>query len=66
MKKLGRKGNFESGSLTAFACVCRCNCLCLTCNNCTSVAMATGREVMAYVNDSNNYTQSFGMMTLLG
>ena len=34
MKKLGKKGGFNEGTLVAFACACNCNlCLCTSCNN---------------------------------
>ena len=32
MKKLGKKGGFNEGTLVAFACACNCNlCLCTSC-----------------------------------
>ena len=41
MKKLGKKGGFNEGTLVAFACACNCNlCLCTSCNNCNTIPNA--------------------------
>ena len=45
MKKLGKKGGFNEGTLVAFACACNCNlCLCTSCNNCNTIPNATAHK----------------------
>lgn len=65
MNKLGRKSQFEKGTLMAFACNCRCSCYCLSCSNCNTVPNATGLQLMNTVNDNNLYNKSFGPLTIL-
>ncbi len=65
-KKLGKKGGFDDGTLTAFACICNCNlCICTSCSNCNTVENATGMQITQSVTYNNLYNQSFGPMTLL-
>lgn len=46
VKKLGKKGDFNSGTLVAFACACNCNlCICSSCSNCNTVPNATGLQI---------------------
>ena len=66
MKKLGKKGGFNEGTLVAFACACNCNlCLCTSCNNCNTIPNATGIQLTGNVTYNNLYNKSFGPMTLL-
>lgn len=66
MKKLGKKGGFNEGTLVAFACACNCNlCLCTSCSNCNTVPNATGIQITGHVTNTNLYNKSFGPMTLL-
>jgi len=63
MKKLGKKGGFNEGTLVAFACACNCN-LCL-CTSCNTIPNATGIQLTKNVTYNNLYNKSFGPMTLL-
>lgn len=66
MKKLGKKGGFNEGTLVAFACACNCNlCLCTSCSNCNTIPNATGIQVTGNVTYNDLYNKSFGPMTLL-
>ena len=66
MKKLGKKGGFNKGTLVAFACACNCNmCLCSACNNCQTVPNAPGLKMNTEVSRMQMHRQSFGPMTLL-
>lgn len=66
MKKLGKKGGFNEGTLVAFACACNCNlCLCTSCNNCNTIPNATGIQLTKNVTLNNLYNKLFGPMTLL-
>ena len=66
MKKLGKKGGFNKGTLVAFACACNCNmCLCSACNNCQTVLNSTGMQMNTEVTGMKMHRQSFGPMTLL-